>query len=75
MQFHHLEYFIQAVECKSLNRASRKLNVSPQALCAGIAALEKLITTFQQLGHTSSQIILSTPVDRHTPLEYEEELP
>ena len=41
MQFHHLEYFIQAVECKSLNRASRKLNVSPQALCAGIAALEK----------------------------------
>ena len=42
---------------------------------AGIAALEKLITTFQQLGHTSSQIILSTPVDRHTPLEYEEELP
>lgn len=43
--------------------------------CEGIAALEKLITTFQQLGHTSSQIILSTPVDRHTPLEYEEELP
>lgn len=42
MQFHHLEYFIQAVECKSLNRASRKLNVSPQALCAGIAALEKV---------------------------------
>lgn len=41
MQFHHLEYFIQAVECKSLNRASRKLNVSLQALCAGIAALEK----------------------------------
>lgn len=43
--------------------------------CEGIAALEKLITTFQQLGHTSSQIILSTPVDRHTPPEYEEELP
>lgn len=40
-----------------------------------IEALEKLITTFQQLGHTSSQIILSTPVDRHTPPEYEEELP
>ena len=31
--------------------------------CEGIAALEKLITTFQQLGHTSSQIILSTPVN------------
>ena len=43
--------------------------------CEGIAALEKLITTFQQLGHTSSQIILPTPVDRHTPPEYEEELP
>ena len=40
--------------------------------CEGIAALESLITAFQQLGPTSSQIILSTPVDRRTPLEYEE---
>ncbi|HJD97644.1 LysR family transcriptional regulator [Mailhella massiliensis] len=41
MQLRYLEYFVQAVECKSLNRAARKLDVSPQALCAGVAALEK----------------------------------
>lgn len=41
MQLRYLEYFCAAVECKSLNRAARKLNVSPQALCAGVAALEK----------------------------------
>ena len=40
MQLRYLEYFVQAVECKSLNRAARKLDVSPQALCAGVAALE-----------------------------------
>lgn len=41
MQFRHLEYFVQAVECKSLNRAARRLDVSPQTLCAGVASLEK----------------------------------
>ena len=41
MQLHYLEYFVQAVECRSLNRAARKLDVSPQALCAGVSALEK----------------------------------
>lgn len=41
MQLRYLEYFVQAVECRSLNRAARKLDVSPQALCAGVAALEK----------------------------------
>ena len=53
----------------------RCLSENARMTVKDIAALEKLITTFQQLGHTSSQIILSTPVDRHTPLEYEEELP
>lgn len=33
--------------------------------CEGIHALEHLINRFQKLGQTSSQIILSTPVDRH----------
>lgn len=32
--------------------------------CSGIAALEHLINRFQKLGQTSSQIILSTPVDK-----------
>ena len=41
MQFRHLEYFVHAVECKSLNRAARRLDVSPQTLCAGVASLEK----------------------------------
>lgn len=34
--------------------------------CSGIAALEHLINRFQKLGQTSSQIILSTPVDKRT---------
>ena len=41
MHLRYLEYFCTAVECKSLNRAARKLDVSPQALCAGVAAFEK----------------------------------
>lgn len=41
MQFRHLEYFVHAVECKSLNRAARRLDVSPQTLCAGVASLER----------------------------------
>lgn len=41
MRFRHLEYFVHAVECKSLNRAARRLDVSPQTLCAGVASLEK----------------------------------
>ena len=32
--------------------------------CRDMAALEHLIMTFQKLGQTSTQIILSTPVDR-----------
>ncbi len=32
--------------------------------CADMAALEHLIMAFQKLGETSTQIILSTPVDR-----------
>ena len=34
--------------------------------CSGIAELEHLINRFQKLGQTSSQIILSTPVDKRT---------
>jgi Lrp/AsnC family leucine-responsive transcriptional regulator len=33
--------------------------------CADMAALEHLIMAFQKLGQTSTQIILSTPVDRN----------
>ena len=36
--------------------------------CSGIAALEHLINRFQKLGQTSSQIILSTPVDKRSHL-------
>ena len=32
--------------------------------CEGIPALERLINRFQKFGATTSQIILSTPVDR-----------
>ena len=35
--------------------------------CAGMAQLEHLITNFQRLGQTNTQIILSTPVDRTGP--------
>lgn len=41
MQFHHLRYFVYAVQLKSFNRAARNLDISPQALCAGVAALER----------------------------------
>lgn len=41
MRLRHLEYFVHAVECKSLNRAARRLDVSPQTLCAGVSSLEK----------------------------------
>lgn len=34
--------------------------------CRDMAALEHLITQFQSMGQTSTQIILSTPVDRKT---------
>ncbi len=32
--------------------------------CANVDELEKLINTFQQVGQTSTQIVLSTPLDR-----------
>lgn len=35
--------------------------------CTDMAQLEHLITSFQRLGQTSTQIILSTPVDRNGP--------
>lgn len=35
-----------------------------KASCENMQALEHLITRFQQMGSTSTQIILSTPVDR-----------
>ena len=35
--------------------------------CRDMAALEHLIMTFQKLGQTSTQIILSTPVNRSGP--------
>lgn len=37
-----------------------------KASCADMEALERLITRFQRLGQTSTQIILSTPVQRTT---------
>lgn len=43
MQLHYLHFFIQAVECKSLNRAARKLDISPQRLSSGVASLEKAL--------------------------------
>mgnify|MGYP003184487438 FL=1 len=38
-----------------------------KAGCGSMQELEHLITRFQQLGPTSTQIILSTPVDRRLP--------
>ena len=38
-----------------------------KAACEDMQALEALITTFQRFGATSTQIILSTPVDRPAP--------
>ena len=40
--------------------------------CAGIHELEHLINRFQKLGQTSTQIILSAPVDRRFPLDVHE---
>lgn len=37
--------------------------------CADMHELEHMINRFQKLGQTSTQIILSTPVDRHITLE------
>lgn len=41
MQLHYLQYFISAVECKSLNRAARSLDMLPQTLSLGVVALER----------------------------------
>ena len=35
-----------------------------KASCPDMDSLEHLITSFQKVGQTSTQIILSTPVDR-----------
>jgi Lrp/AsnC family leucine-responsive transcriptional regulator len=40
--------------------------------CAGIHELEHLINRFQKLGQTSTQIILSAPVDRRFTLDVHE---
>ena len=39
------------------------------ARCADMRALEHMINRFQKLGQTSTQIILSTPVEHRTDLE------
>ena len=40
-----------------------------KVFCHNMQDLEQLITRFQRMGHTSTQIILSTPVDRSPSLE------
>lgn len=41
VQLKHLEYFITVAECGSINQAARRLFLSPQALSAAIAGLER----------------------------------
>ncbi len=38
--------------------------------CNDMLQIEKLISEFQQLGQTNTQIILSTPLDRYAELEF-----
>ena len=45
MQFKHVEYFVKASECKSLNEAAKNLFISQPSLSAAIATLE------QELGY------------------------
>ena len=41
MQFQYIEYFVTAVQCNSLNRAARMLDISVQKIYYGIATMEK----------------------------------
>ena len=41
MQLKHLFYFVTTAECGSINKAARKLYLSPQALSGAIAGLER----------------------------------
>lgn len=58
MQTRHLSYFVAAAQLRSMSRAARSLDVSPQTLCAGIQAVEKELG-FQLLNRTRTGVSLT----------------